>query len=157
MIPVCNGLLQQGIIEILKDMWQTLLAQVIEFYVYILIAIGLVVLYFVVTKVILRAKVYKTAQKEPACVLSMSGRERSLEYLEKFGSITGLEAQVIRYLRKRKLNSLRGWLQEIDEDSSFIHPHSLLLTPHSSLDKRFLVMHTSSFVINWGSSGQIYG
>jgi len=102
MIPGCNSFLQQGIIEILKDMWKTLLALVIEFYVYILIAVGLVVLYFVVTRVFLRAKVYKTAQKEPACVLSMSGRERSLEYLEKFGSITGLEAQVIRYLRKHQ-------------------------------------------------------
>lgn len=92
--------LQHSIRSIFENLWSTLKSFVITFRLFILIAVGLVILYLIMTRVILRPRVYKTARKEPTCVLSMAGRERSLEYLEKFGGMTGLEIQVVTYLRK---------------------------------------------------------
>jgi hypothetical protein len=100
MISTCGRVLQEtapsvveGLVDTLKGIFET-------YSFYILIVIGIVLLYFVVTRVLLRGTVYKTARKESMVILTMTGRERSLEYLERFGGIKGLEAQVIRYLRK---------------------------------------------------------
>jgi len=92
--------IQETAITIVRDILNSLKDLIITNLQYILIAIGLILLYFVLTRLFLRGTVYKTARKEPVCVLSMSGRERSLEYLERFGEMKGIDAQVIRYLRK---------------------------------------------------------
>ncbi len=101
MIPNHGVFLQQTIVTIFKDMWESLKQFIIRYQVRILSVIALIVVYFVVTRVLLRGKVYKTAQKEAVCLLTMSGRERSLEYLEKFGGMTGVEVQVVKFLRER--------------------------------------------------------
>ncbi len=101
MTPIYS-ILQHSVRSVFEDMWNSLKSLVITFRLFILIAVGLVILYVILTRVVLRPRVYKTAQKEPTCVLSMAGRERSLEYLEKFGGLTGLEIQVVKYLRKRR-------------------------------------------------------
>ncbi|MBU7012937.1 MAG: hypothetical protein HXS46_19825 [Theionarchaea archaeon] len=95
-----NGLLQPntssaigGFMEFLENLYS-------EYKLFILTIIAVIILYFVITRLLFRGTVYKTAQKEPSCFLTMAGRERSLEYLEKFGEMRGIEAQVIRYLRK---------------------------------------------------------
>lgn len=95
-----NGLLQSntssaigGFMEFLENLYS-------EYKLFILTIIAVIILYFVITRLLFRGTVYKTAQKEPSCFLTMAGRERSLEYLEKFGEMRGIEAQVIRYLRK---------------------------------------------------------
>jgi hypothetical protein len=100
MIQVGNVL--QTIIDVLKDMVATIINLISEYLFYIVIVIGLVILYFVLTRTIFRGTVYRTSQKEPIYVLTMSGRERSLEYLEKFGEIKGVEAQIINYLRENE-------------------------------------------------------
>ncbi len=92
--------IRETAITIVRDILNSLKDLIITNLQYILIAIGLILLYFVLTRLFLRGTVYKTARKEPVCVLSMSGRERSLEYLERFGEMKGIDAQVIRYLRK---------------------------------------------------------
>lgn len=100
MISVYGSLLQETTASALEDTLDSLKTFFATYQSFILIGVGLVILYFVVTRVLLRGTVYKTAQREPVCVLTMAGRERSLEYMEKFGEVKGIEAQIIRYLRK---------------------------------------------------------
>lgn len=100
MIQVGNVL--QGGTDMLKDLETDITDFINEHLNIIVIVIGLVILYFVLTRTIFRGTVYRTSQKEPIYVLTMSGRERSLEYLEKFGEIKGVEAQIINYLRENE-------------------------------------------------------
>ena len=100
MIATCSTILQETAVSVLRDLFDFVWILITGFWQYILLVIGIIALYFVITRVVLRGTTYKTAAKEPACVLTMSGRERSLEYLEKFGGVRGVEAQAIRYLRK---------------------------------------------------------
>ena len=100
MISTCGRVLQETTSSVIEGLVDTLKGIFETYSFYILIVVGIVLLYFLVTRVLLRGTVYKTARKEPMVVLTMTGRERSLEYLERFGGIKGVEAQVIRYLRK---------------------------------------------------------
>jgi hypothetical protein len=102
MISGSYGVLQETAVSVFEDIWNVLKELYETYELYILIVIGLVVAYFALTRTIFRGSVYKTAQREPMCILTMAGRERSLEYLEKFGEIRGIEAQVIKYLRKNR-------------------------------------------------------
>lgn len=95
-----HSILQESAPSAIEDVVSRLKGFFETYQLFILIAVGLIILYVVVTRLILRGTVYKTARKEPMVALSMSGRERSLEYLEKFGEMKGVDAQVIRYLRK---------------------------------------------------------
>ncbi|KYK35873.1 MAG: hypothetical protein AYK19_01325 [Theionarchaea archaeon DG-70-1] len=94
------SILQESATSVIEDIVNLLISLFSTYQLYILIAIGLIILYFVVTRLIFRGTIYKSARKEPMVTLSMSGRERSLEYLERFGEMKGVDAQVIRYLRK---------------------------------------------------------
>lgn len=94
------GSLLQETASALEDTLDSLKSLFVTYQLFILIGVGLVILYFVVTRVVFRGTVYKAARKESVCVLTMAGRERSLEYMEKFGEVKGIEAQIIRYLRK---------------------------------------------------------
>ncbi|MBU6998871.1 MAG: hypothetical protein HXS41_14360 [Theionarchaea archaeon] len=96
------GILQETASDVLRDLWNAFSNFILTYLLYILVVILLVTIYFVVTRVFLRGSVYKTASKEPMCMLTMSGRERSLEYLERFGELRGIEVQIINYLRKNK-------------------------------------------------------
>lgn len=98
---------QTTAIDVLKDLILTIRNLIIDYLNIIVLISGLVILYFVLTRVFFRGSVYKTAQKEPMCVLTMAGRERSLEYLGKFGELRGVEVQVIEYLRENKNVSKR--------------------------------------------------
>lgn len=98
MVP--GYLLQETAVTILKDLVNTFITFLIDYFQYILIGLALILIYVIVTRLLLRGTVYKTAQRDPMCILTMSGRERSLEYLERFGELKGVDAQVIRYLRK---------------------------------------------------------
>ena len=100
MIPIHGKFVLENEISVFEDLINFIVDLVEDYLQWIVIALGFIVLYFVLTRVLLRGTIYRTARKEPMCVLTMSGRERSLEYLEKFGGIRGIEAQVIRYLRK---------------------------------------------------------
>lgn len=94
------SILQESATSVIEDIVNLLKSLFSTYQLYILIAVGLIILYFVVTRLIFRGTIYKSARKEPMVALSMSGRERSLEYLERFGEMKGVDAQVIRYLRK---------------------------------------------------------
>ncbi|MBU7013579.1 MAG: hypothetical protein HXS52_11375 [Theionarchaea archaeon] len=96
------GILQETALSVLRDLWNALVNFILTYLLYILVVVLLVTVYVVVTRVFLRGSVYRTAAKEPMCVLSMAGRERSLEYLERFGELRGIEVQIINYLRKNK-------------------------------------------------------
>ncbi|MBU7017548.1 MAG: hypothetical protein HXS44_08565 [Theionarchaea archaeon] len=100
MVSIYGNLLQETAASVIRDLLEFFRTLIVAFWQYILIVLGLIALYFILTRVVLRGTTYKTAAKEPTCVLTMSGRERSLEYLERFGGIRGVEAQAIRYLRK---------------------------------------------------------
>jgi hypothetical protein len=100
MISAYGNLFLQSIVSRLREIWNSLENFFGIFWDIILIVAGIIILYLVVTRVFLRGTTYKTARKESTCVLTMPGRERSLEYLERFGGIKGVEAQAIRYLRK---------------------------------------------------------
>ncbi len=101
MIPVGSAL-QTTAIDVLKDLITALRDLIIDYINIIVLIIGVVILYFVLTRVIFKGSVYKSAHRESMCVLTMAGRERSLEYLERFGEIRGAEVQVIEYLRGNK-------------------------------------------------------
>ncbi|MGC1120312.1 MAG: hypothetical protein WBA22_04385 [Candidatus Methanofastidiosia archaeon] len=102
MILSYTGILQETALDVLRDLWTALTNFILTYLLYILMVILLVIVYIVVTRMFLRGSVYKTAAKEPMCILTMSGRERSLEYLERFGELRGIEVQIINYLRKNK-------------------------------------------------------
>lgn len=96
------GILQETALDVLRDLWNAFTNFILTYLFYIVIGILLVIVYVVITRVFLRGSVYKTSAKEPMCMLTMSGRERSLEYLERFGELRGIDVQIINYLRKNK-------------------------------------------------------
>lgn len=99
MIPHAGTVL---LADVLNDLLTNAADFIDKYLNYIVIAIGIVILYFVLTRVFFRGTVYKTSHKDPLYVLTMAGRERSLEYLEKFGEIKGVEVQIINYLRENE-------------------------------------------------------
>lgn len=75
---------------------------------YIIIVLAIIILYAVINHVMFKMKGYQPGKKT-MCILSVFGKERSLEYLENFTHMPQGQIEVIKYLRKNEpipLNTL---------------------------------------------------
>ncbi|MGD2248714.1 MAG: hypothetical protein PVF58_09930 [Candidatus Methanofastidiosia archaeon] len=95
-------ILQDTVFDIFKNLFIDVKNIIIQYLVYILAVIALILLYLVLTRVVFRGSVYRTERKGAICTLTMAGEERSLEYLERFEGMKGIDIQVIEYLRKNQ-------------------------------------------------------
>jgi hypothetical protein len=102
MILKALTILQDTVFDIFKNLFIDVKNLIIQYLVYILAVIALILLYLVLTRVVFRGSVYQTKRRGAICTLTMAGEERSLEYLERFEEMKGIDIQVIEYLRKNQ-------------------------------------------------------
>ncbi|MBU7044716.1 MAG: hypothetical protein HXS47_14080 [Theionarchaea archaeon] len=100
MISVYGRVLQVEFNSVFSDIMQTLEDFFFSYSMYIFIVAGLIIIYLILTRVIFRGTIYKTAKKGKVCLLTMAGEERSLDYMRKFGGMKEIEVRTIKYLRK---------------------------------------------------------
>lgn len=102
MILKAGILLQDTVFDIFKNLFYDVKSLIMEYIIYILAVIALILLYLVLTRVLFKGSVYQTKRRGAICTLSMAGEERSLEYLERFEDMKGIDIQVIEYMRKNQ-------------------------------------------------------
>jgi len=116
MISGYSWVLQVEFSSIFSDILNTLEELFYTYSMYIFIAIGLVVIYLVLTRVIFRGTTYRTSRKGKVCILTMAGKERSLEYMYKFAGMKEIEVRTLEYLRKYKSVSHKKLEEAVGED-----------------------------------------
>jgi hypothetical protein len=100
MISVYGSALQIEFGSVFSDILETIKEIFFTYELYIYVAIGLIFIYIILTRVIFRGTTYKTSKRGKVCMLTMAGEERSLEYMHKFGGMKEIEIRTIQYLRK---------------------------------------------------------
>ena len=116
MIPGCRVVLQVEFSSIFSDIMTTLEELFYAYSMYVFMVLGLVLIYLILTRVIFRGTTYQISKKGKVCVLTMAGKERSLEYMQKFGGMKEIEVRTIEYLRTHKSVSYKKLEDAVGED-----------------------------------------
>ncbi|MGD2249886.1 MAG: hypothetical protein PVF58_15875 [Candidatus Methanofastidiosia archaeon] len=83
---------------------------------YIIIILSIIVLYAVINHVMFKMKGYQPGEKT-MCILSVFGKERSLEYLRDFTHMPQGQIEVIKYLRKNEPVSLNTLIKRFGREN----------------------------------------